>query len=61
MNHFAMDIGQTHIPTTEPKRQFGMIHPQQMGHRRMEVVHFHFVFNRLITKFIGLTIGDTGL
>lgn len=38
-NHLALHIRQPHIPPIVRIRQPRMIKPQQMQHRRMEIVH----------------------
>jgi len=38
-----------------------VIHPEQMQHRRVHVVHLQFVFHCVITELIGRAVGDARL
>ena len=56
MDDVTFDIGQTHITTTESERTSSVVDTHEVEDRRVEVVHLHTVFDRLVTPFIGRTI-----
>ena len=51
-----MNIGKAIVPTLEAERQAGVIHPQQMQQRGVEIVYMHWVLDDIEAKFIGLPV-----
>ena len=52
----ATDISQTNIATAKPVGQLLMIDPQQMQHRRMQIMHLERVLSGPIPPFIRRSI-----
>ena len=52
-HNLTIHVGQAEVPTTKPVRQPGVIQPQQMQDRRMQVVDVHFFLGREITVVVG--------
>ena len=50
-----MDIGQTKIAALEAIRQSGVIDPEQMQDRGIQIVNMHGVLGDIVAVFIGLT------
>ena len=55
-HQLAMNIGKAIVPTLEAKRQAGVIDPQQMQQRGVEIVYMHWVLDDIEAKFIGLAM-----
>ena len=51
-----MHVGEAEIPAGAPECQFLVIEAQQRQNRCMQVVHVHFVFDRLKSKLIGRAV-----
>ena len=47
-HHIALDIGEPEIPATVAIREFFVIKPEQVKHRRVQVVDMDFSINRLV-------------
>ena len=50
VDDLAMHIGESEIATFEPIRQCFVVDPQQVHHRRLEVMHVHEIFGNIVAE-----------
>lgn len=54
LDDVATDVGQAVIAALEAERQFEMVQPQQVQQCGLQIVDVDDVFDRVVTKFVGL-------
>ena len=56
LNDFAGDIGEAIAPAVVEIGELLVIHPEQMKHRRVKVMHAHAICHGLVTDFVCLAV-----
>ncbi len=57
MDDFTVDVGETEIATSVAVCESQMIDFHQMENGGVKIVHVDFVFDGVVTVFVGCTIG----
>lgn len=61
LHYLPMHIRQSEMPPLEFERQFGVVDPKQMQHRRLKVVDVYRVFRHIHRQFVRFAIGEAWL
>ena len=54
-----MHVGQTHVAAAEAVGELFVINSHQVEHRGVQVVDFGFVFDGLVSEFVGGSVDRT--
>ena len=60
MGDFAVDVGEAKVATGVAEGKFFVVQAKQVQDGGVEVVHVEFVFNGLISPFVGGAVGIAG-
>ena len=55
----AVNVGQAMVAAAEAKGQSFVVDAHQMQYGRMQIIDFGLVLDRLVSEFIGLTVGES--
>lgn len=60
MGDFAVDVGEAKVAAGVAEGEFFVVQAEQVEDGGVEVVHVEFVFNGLISPFVGGAVGMAG-
>ncbi len=53
VHHVSVHVGQPHVSAAEAESAFGMIDPQQMQHRGVQIMNLKSIFHRSVSPLVG--------